>query len=197
MWAVVVLVVLSNPPSSKAFIQDLQETLGKAKEYLEDMAPYLTKGLKTVQKIEEIIDSAIAEECPYECPRGKIPIPKPGHVQTSNGCGAIDMFFDDSEDSWIKLEKDFTKCCNSHDECYDTCNEDKDMCDLTFKKCLYKVCQMKKYAFLDEKTCKLKAKLAYLAVIGVGCQMYKDAQTNACQCVKASASDREFNRQEL
>ena len=34
-----------------------------------------------------------------------------------------------------------SSCCAVHDECYDTCGEDKDLCDLTFRKCLYKVCR--------------------------------------------------------
>ena len=91
---------------------------------------------------------------------------KSGHVKTSNGCGSLDIIFDDSENSLIHVEKEFrwssvfscsvlkplrisfktiivfnSSCCAVHDECYDTCGEDKDLCDLTFRKCLYKVCR--------------------------------------------------------
>ena len=38
--------------------------------------------------------------------------------------------------------------------------------------------------FLDNKKCKLKAKLFYMAVVGVGCVPFKEAQKNACNCVK-------------
>ena len=38
--------------------------------------------------------------------------------------------------------------------------------------------------FLDNKKCKLKAKLFYMAVVGVGCTPFKDAQKAACECVK-------------
>lgn len=31
-------------------------------------------------------------------------------------------------------------CCNEHDICYDTCNKDKELCDLDFKRCLYNYC---------------------------------------------------------
>lgn len=31
-------------------------------------------------------------------------------------------------------------CCNAHDICYDTCSSDKELCDLDFKRCLYKYC---------------------------------------------------------
>ena len=78
-----------------------------------------------------------------------------------------------------------SSCCAVHDECYDTCGEDKDLCDLTFRKCLYKVCRKEEHArFLDNKKCKLKAKLFYMAVVGVGCTPFKDAQKAACECVK-------------
>lgn len=33
-----------------------------------------------------------------------------------------------------------TKCCDAHDICYDTCNNDKEVCDMDFKRCLYKYC---------------------------------------------------------
>lgn len=33
-----------------------------------------------------------------------------------------------------------TKCCDAHDICYDTCNNDKEVCDMEFKRCLYKYC---------------------------------------------------------
>ncbi|XP_050311094.1 uncharacterized protein LOC126746775 isoform X2 [Anthonomus grandis grandis] len=32
------------------------------------------------------------------------------------------------------------ECCNTHDICYDTCNADKEVCDLDFKRCLYRHC---------------------------------------------------------
>ena len=72
---------------------------------------------------------------------------------------------------------------------YDSCNSDKDICDIEFKKCLYGQCRRRDQpgfdhmSFVDTKTCKLKAKLAFVAVIGVGCQAYLDAQASACQCV--------------
>ena len=54
-----------------------------------------------------------------------------------------------------------------------------------FKKCLYKACKATtRSEFFDAKACRAKAKLAFLAVMGVGCQPYKDAQTEACECVK-------------
>merc|ERR1712002_1274662 len=106
--------------------------------------------------------------------------------KTSNGCGSLDIIFDDSEESFIHVEQEFTQCCDDHDYCYDTCGEDKDECDLKFKKCLYATCKKKtKQGYFDTKKCRLKAKLFYITVLGVGCQSYINAQKAACQCVKA------------
>lgn len=35
-------------------------------------------------------------------------------------------------------------CCNVHDYCYDKCGADRDICDLEFKTCLYKICKKRK-----------------------------------------------------
>ena len=73
---------------------------------------------------------------------------------------------------------------------FSTCNLDKDDCDLSFKRCLYGYCKgkfgkkKKPLQYLDRQKCKLKAKLFYVTVVGVGCQAYRDAQKNACQCVR-------------
>ena len=79
----------------------------------------------------------------------------------------------------------YFQCCDDHDYCYDTCGEDKDECDLKFKKCLYATCKEKtKLGYFDTKKCRLKAKLFYITVLGVGCQSYIMAQKAACKCVK-------------
>lgn len=171
--------------SVQGFLEDIKSTLGSAKTYLNDLLPLISDGLKAVQRFEEFVDNTIDEDCFYQCPRGQTTLPREGHVGTSNGCGSLDIIFDHSEDSLIHIEKDFSDCCDGHDVCYDTCGEDKDLCDLTFRKCLYKVCRKGEHKlFLDNKKCKLKAKLFYMAVVGVGCQPFKDAQKNACKCVK-------------
>jgi len=167
-------------------LEELKSTLGSAKTYLNQLTPLIADGLKAVQRFEEFIDNTIDEDCYFQCPRGKTPVPQKGHVGVTNGCGSLDVIFDNSEDSLIHVEREFSDCCDEHDLCYDVCGEDKDMCDLYFRKCLYKVCRKEDHKlFLDNKKCKLKAKLFYMAVIGVGCQPFKDAQKQACQCVKS------------
>ena len=164
------------------FLEELQDIMSNS-------ISYLNKGLSLVKRVEDFIDNSIGEECIYECKGGKVPKPKPNHVPTSNGCGSLDFLFDDSEDSFIYVEKDFQNCCNEHDFCYDQCGVDKDQCDLKFKKCLYNTCKAKKHEYLDGKKCRLKAKLFYVTVIGVGCQSFLDAQKESCDCVKPSKTE--------
>jgi len=170
---------------STAFIDDVKTALNAAKGYLDDVLPMISNGIKAVQKFEEFVENSIDEDCYYECPKGTVMTPRESHVQTANGCGSLDMIFDDSNDSYLYVEKEFSECCHTHDYCYDTCGEDKDFCDVKFRKCLYKVCHMDQHKkFLDNKKCKLKAKLFYMTVVGVGCQPFKNAQRMACECVK-------------
>lgn len=170
---------------SWAFLDDVKNTLGSAKTYLNDLLPLINSGLKAVQKFEEFIDNTIEEDCFYQCPYGQVAMERSSHVKTSNGCGSLDVVFDDKEDSWIYVEKEFSSCCEDHDYCYDTCGADKDLCDVKFRKCLYQVCRGEdKKRYLDNKKCKLKAKLFYMAVVGVGCGLYKESQKQACLCVK-------------
>jgi len=176
---------------SVAFLESLVNALESLKTYYTtEVRPYVSEGLKMAERAERFVDSAIGEECVYECPRrGQAPVRRAGHVQTSNGCGSLDWIFDDSEESLIHVEKSFTGCCDDHDLCYDTCNADKDECDLKFKKCLYRQCRGRDLDFIDSKKCKLKAKLFFVTVIGVGCQSYLDAQQNSCQCVANPKSE--------
>lgn len=176
-----------------AFLEDIKDTLGSAKTYLDQVLPMISDGLKAVKKFEEFVDNTIEEDCYFECPVGKVIKPNDNHVKTSNGCGSLDIIFDDSENSLIHVEKEFSECCGDHDECYDTCGEDKDLCDLSFRKCLYRVCRKDEHKyFLDNKKCKFKAKLFYMAVVGVGCQPFKNAQKNACQCVREQQKNTEL-----
>jgi len=178
------LLLLLMNGSALAFIEDVKSAMNAAKGYIDDILPLVSNGIKAVQKFEEFVENSIEEDCFIECPKGSLLMPRANHEQTANGCGSLDMIFDDSEESYIYVEKEFSECCKTHDFCYDTCSEDKDFCDVKFRKCLYKVCRTDKHnKFLDNIKCKLKAKLFYMAVVGVGCHSYKDAQRNACECV--------------
>ena len=62
-----------------------------------------------VKNVEEFIDNTIGEDCQYECKPGFEPVPKQNHQSTSNGCGSLDIIFDDSEESFIHVEQEFTQ----------------------------------------------------------------------------------------
>lgn len=80
---------------------------------------------------------------------------------------------------------EMAKCCDDHDICYDTCNTDKEICDLDFKRCLYKYCDsFEKSAAGDIliKGCKAAAKMLFTGTMTLGCKAYLDAQERACFC---------------
>ena len=92
----------------KAFLDSIKATIDEAKVYLNDILPLINGGLIAVKQFEEFVENTIDEECYFECPRGKeLRGPKTGHHKTSNGCGSMSVFFDDSEDSWIHVEREF------------------------------------------------------------------------------------------
>lgn len=76
-----------------------------------------------------------------------------------------------------------TKCCDFHDICYDTCNTDKEKCDLEFKRCLYKFCDTyETTSGTIVNTCKAAAKVLFTGTTALGCKSFLDAQKKACYC---------------
>lgn len=74
-------------------------------------------------------------------------------------------------------------CCNEHDLCFDTCNNDKELCDLDFRRCLHKICdQMTKFGDIGVKGCKLAANTLFTTTVTLGCKAYQDAQSRSCYC---------------
>ncbi|KAA0183557.1 hypothetical protein HAZT_HAZT007954 [Hyalella azteca] len=134
----------------------------------------------------KFLDSNIEEECRYECKRGYKPVPDHTHQPSFNGCGSLGFSISGENLPFEKMET----CCNEHDLCYDTCNNDKEICDLHFKKCLYDICKREtvKNDILQEKTCKASSKLLYTSTISLGCMSYKEAQKKACNCVPVHKS---------
>ncbi|XP_013794546.1 group XIIA secretory phospholipase A2-like [Limulus polyphemus] len=141
----------------------------------------VTNGLRSIEEILDIVDTAVEEECIFSCPRGQQAIRNSYFSTYPNGCGSYGFQLKDKS---LSL-KDMELCCNDHDVCYGTCLADKDLCDLKFKKCLYNTCDRHK-KFLQEgglKGCKGAAKLFYLATVGLGCKAYLDSQKKACICI--------------
>lgn len=58
------------------------------------------------------------------------------HIPHSDGCGSLGLQIDSQ---YLPIAE-MTICCDAHDICYDTCNSDKELCDIEFKRCLYKYC---------------------------------------------------------
>lgn len=179
----VTLLLLSSICPNEAMLEDFSDLLSNSLSYLK-------RGLEVAKQVDDFVEHTIGEECEFECDKkGFVAKPRKSYRPSANGCGSFDFLFDDTEESLIHVEKEFSNCCDVHDYCYDTCGADKDECDLKFKKCLYGTCKRKKQdQFLDSKKCKLKAKLFYITVLGVGCQSYISAQTEACECVRRERS---------
>lgn len=101
---------------------------------------------------------------------------------SADGCGSLGMKIDKEYLPAIEMEN----CCNTHDICYDTCNKDKELCDLDFKRCLYNYCEThEKTATVGSmltKGCKTAAKLLFTGTNTLGCKSYLDAQGKACFC---------------
>jgi len=143
------------------------------------------KNLITVAKkfktVHEIFDSAVEENCVYQCPGNQNPVKNKLHAPTSDGCGSLGMKINTE----YLPAPEMARCCDSHDICYDTCNSDKELCDIEFKRCLYKYCDSFEKGTAQEtliKGCKTAAKVLFTGTITLGCKSYLDAQKRACFC---------------
>ncbi|XP_074097772.1 phospholipase A2 group XII [Cotesia typhae] len=140
---------------------------------------------RKIKDIHEVFDAAVEENCVYTCPNGVTAKPDRNHVSQSNGCGSLGI---EINQEYLPLSE-MTKCCDEHDICYDTCNSDKEKCDLEFKRCLYKYCdgyQITGTTIVN--TCKAAAKMLYTGTTALGCKSYIDAQSNACWCPEKDKS---------
>lgn len=104
------------------------------------------------------------------------------YTPSADGCGSLGLKIDTEYLPAIQMEN----CCNAHDICYDTCNKDKELCDLDFKRCLYNYCETHEktttVGSLVAKGCKTAAKLLFTGTITLGCKSYLDSQGRACYC---------------
>ena len=93
---------------------------------------------------------------------------------------------------------EMAKCCDAHDICYDTCNSDKELCDLDFKRCLYKYCDTFDKSSAGEiliKGCKAASKMLFTGTMTLGCKAYLDAQERACHCPPINAQSKNHQQQ--
>lgn len=112
---------------------------------------------KKFNSVHEIFDAAVEENCHFTCPggndnfflysndrvqkifsnfTGEKPTRNKFHQPSRDGCGSLGI--------GISTEylpaAEMATCCDDHDICYDTCNKDKELCDLDFRRCLYSYC---------------------------------------------------------
>ncbi|XP_005096638.1 group XIIA secretory phospholipase A2 [Aplysia californica] len=143
----------------------------------DDVGNILSSIRNVVGNLEDFVGDR--NGCKFECKNGAKPKPRPYYTPTSNGCGAFGIKLEDH----IAI-KGVTKCCDEHDFCYDTCNNDKDTCDRVFKKCLQRICKKVKGMLTDNvyEGCKSTADLLFAGTVALGCKPYKDSQEKACVC---------------
>ncbi|KAJ8923002.1 hypothetical protein NQ315_001550 [Exocentrus adspersus] len=124
---------------------------------------------------------------------GAVPKPNKNHKPSADGCGSLGL----------KINSDYLpvgemrKCCDAHDICYDTCNSNKEVCDVDFKKCLYKYCDSYQESMAGSnmvKACKGAAKMLFTGTLTLGCKAYLDAQKQACWCPSYGWKDKKYSK---
>ncbi|XP_045036452.1 group XIIA secretory phospholipase A2 [Daphnia magna] len=167
----------------RSYFDEIKDAMHSLKSYLHTGLDGLAKLAKTIEVVEQFVDATIDEDCePFMCPKGFVREVNPLHKPESNGCGSFGYRWNEEKLPLKELEE----CCHTHDFCYDDCGADKDLCDLHFKKCLYKVCSSREedLSMLFMKACKGTAKLMYTGTLALGCKAYQDAQSKACHCYR-------------
>lgn len=115
------------------------------------------------------------------------PVRNKFYTPSADGCGSLGLSIDKQYLPAIEMEN----CCNAHDICYDTCNKDKELCDLDFKRCLYNYCDTHEKTTVGSivaKGCKAAAKMLFTGTITLGCRSYLDSQERSCYCASPSSS---------
>ena len=143
------------------------------------------KSMESLGAFFKMMSGSDVKDCKKKCPTDSVALPKPGHIPTSNGCGSLGIKLDTS------MFPGFEKCCDSHDKCYDTCNNDRDECDAVFKTCLEAVCnEIKKVRSKDQfQICENSGGVMHAAAVGLGCAAFESAQSNACVCSGQAIED--------
>ncbi|EDW41638.1 group XIIA secretory phospholipase A2 [Drosophila sechellia] len=181
-------------------IVHLRDAIIAAEAIFGDVFKNLIVLVRKFRTVHEVFDAAVDENCIYQCPAPDIGGPAPRAVQnkfytpTADGCGSLGLRI--STD--YLPAKEMETCCNDHDICYDTCNSDKELCDLDFKRCLYKYCDSYEKSIASDlmmKGCKAAAKMLFTGTLTLGCRSYLDSQQRSCYCAPPKSSSYNGNRQ--
>ncbi|CAO1309109.1 unnamed protein product [Diamesa serratosioi] len=173
-------------------LSGLRDAILTAETVFGDVFKNFLKVSSKFKTINEIFESAVEENCVYSCPGNYHPTQHKNYKPSSDGCGSLGM----SISTEYLPAPEMAKCCDSHDICYDTCNSDKELCDLDFKRCLYKFCDSfdkTSTADLLLKGCKGAAKMLFTGTITLGCKSFLDAQKRSCYCPPVSSSSSQSN----
>ncbi|XP_017493518.1 PREDICTED: group XIIA secretory phospholipase A2-like, partial [Rhagoletis zephyria] len=115
------------------------------------------------------------------------PVQNKLYTPTADGCGSLGLRINTEYLPAVEMEN----CCNEHDICYDTCNSNKELCDLDFKRCLYKYCDTIDKSVGSEyliTSCKAAAKVLFTGTLTLGCKSYLDSQKRTCYCAPPKQS---------
>ncbi|CAG0895743.1 unnamed protein product [Darwinula stevensoni] len=137
--------------------------------------------VKVALEFTAVINDAVEEDCLFKCPKGMKAMARTEYKPNVNGCGSYGLMVSGESLPVSGMEE----CCNAHDLCYDTCGSDKDQCDLSFKRCLYKCCDdvNEELSLIQLQACKAAAKVLFTGTTFVGCKAFQDSQNLACTCV--------------
>ncbi|XP_012274159.1 group XIIA secretory phospholipase A2 [Orussus abietinus] len=172
-------------------LSNLRDAVLTAESVFDDFFQNAMTVARKIKDIHEVFDAAVEESCVFQCPTGISPKPDWNHRPRSDGCGSLGIQINQE---YLPLAE-MTKCCDAHDICYDTCNSDKEKCDLEFKRCLYKYCE----GYVDTgvtivNTCKAAAKVLFAGTTALGCKSFIDAQKQACFCGEKKNGQRKPKR---
>ncbi|XP_044759420.1 group XIIA secretory phospholipase A2 isoform X2 [Coccinella septempunctata] len=163
-----------------SILSNLRDAVISAEYTFNGLFATVTNVAKKFQTFTDVFDSAVEEDCIFKCPNAT-PKPNRHHQPQANGCGSLGLSI---PAEYLPISE-MTKCCNTHDICYSTCNKQKELCDLEFKRCLYRYCDGYTHTIggiSTEKACKGAAKMLYTGTLTFGCKPYLDSQKEACYC---------------
>ncbi|MBI5409589.1 MAG: RHS domain-containing protein [Nitrospirae bacterium] len=91
------------------------------------------------------------------------------------GSGWTDKIVPDSYGNF-----DFTRPCENHDKCYDSCGKSKPICDVLFFNNMMQECSKLTWNPISQLGCIETATIYYTAVVTFGYPAYNNAQKGAC-----------------
>ncbi|KAH8300411.1 hypothetical protein KR018_004500 [Drosophila ironensis] len=182
-------------------LPQLRDAIIAAEAIFGDVFKNLITVVRKFRTVHEVFDAAVEENCVFQCPAPEGGGPAPRAVQnkfytpTADGCGSLGLRISTEFLPAAEMEQ----CCNAHDICYDTCNSDKELCDLDFKRCLYKYCDSYEKSIASDlmtKGCKAAAKMLFTGTLTLGCRSYLDSQQRSCYCAPGKSNNRQQQQQQ-